>query len=40
MSLVVMWFVGIISAVVVVKTTEKPSTKMAKAIHDRKHHYS
>ncbi len=40
MSVVVVWFVVIISAVVVVKKTEKPRTPMAQGVHDRKHHYN
>jgi len=42
MSLVALWFawfVGIIIAVVAVKITEKPSTKMVENIHTGKHHY-
>jgi hypothetical protein len=39
MSLVAVWFLGIIVAIVVVKRIEKPATPLVVAIHKKKHHY-
>jgi hypothetical protein len=38
-EILVVWFVTIISLIVVVKQVEKPSTSLAEGIHKNKQHY-